>query len=235
MQLKRLSWSIALFSIDASISQSTSLDLTLTDVATSLTATSLTATNLSTSTPLSTLTSLNSNLISSQISPELDPPSPYYGDDYELDPDQDDTYLRPDHPQSSLEPGIIDAETSNDVSRGGDTSIVQNNYNLRLGGHLTALDREGILLIISGIVIIVLLVIGIILLVMVLTKYLDGDNSQSKPLVVMPPAIGSPSDVYNWRHDPIYEIPKSYKNNGDRGNFQEHLLSPPKYDAHKVD
>lgn len=95
------------------------------------------------------------------------------------------------HEESSIEAEIPD--------HGGDTKIVQNNYNMSAGGWHRWASSEAFTFI-SGVLLIIILLLGITILAIVLVKLVNNGEGPGKPMLV-PPPMG-----VHWRNDLDYSL-----------------------------
>jgi hypothetical protein len=110
----------------------------------------------------------------------------------------------------------------------GDTSIIQNNYNLKMST-MQRLGKSDLFVYIAGSLMIVFLLLGIGILSAILFKLL-GSKEESPPGRIL--IVPHNSEV-QYAIDPVTGIPKSYDSgpNGkvemQQSNFSENSLHPP--------
>lgn len=96
-----------------------------------------------------------------------------------------------EHDEQSIEAEIPD--------HGGDTKIVQNNYNIPGVGWHRFTSSEAFTLV-SGLLLIIILLLGITVLAIVLVKLVHNGDNPGKPMLV-PPPMG-----VHWRNDLDYSL-----------------------------
>lgn len=96
-----------------------------------------------------------------------------------------------EHEEQSIEAEVPD--------HGGDTKIVQNNYNIPNAGWHRFASSEAFTFV-SGVLLIIILLLGITVLAIVLVKLVHNGDHPSKPMLV-PPPMG-----VHWRNDLDYSL-----------------------------
>lgn len=109
------------------------------------------------------------------------------------------------------------ADEEVEASGSGDTSIVQNNYNVN--GALQRISTPEALIYIIGTLLIMVLTLGLIVLSVILGRLLQKDD---KPIMLTAPA----GEI--WRHDPIYEYPPGLAQ-GDAAPYKQQPLHVPEH------
>lgn len=97
----------------------------------------------------------------------------------------------------------------------GDTSIVQNNYNV--DGIAQRMATPEALIYIVGTLLIVVLTLGLIVLSIILGRLLQKED---KPIMLTAPA----GEI--WRHDPVYEYPPGFGPGGEAPYKKQPLHVP---------